>query len=569
MTQSLPATSHEFAELGWDRIEPFYRDLEAQTLTQGSVAGWLADWSRLAALVSETEQRLLVATSINTADKGAEARLERYLDGVYQEAQKADQRLKERLIASGLEPEGFNVPLRNMRAEADLFREANVPLQARELKLSTEFDQVVGAQTVEWKGEEIPIARLSPVLEQTDRAEREKAWRLMVGRKIEDRARLNEIWQRFFSLRSEIAANAGLPSYREVKWRELLRFDYTPEDCKRFHEAIERVVVPVAGRIYERRRKALGLEVLRPWDLDVDPSGKPGLKPFADVRAMIDKCLSVLGKVDPELGAQFQTMDEEGLLDLESRKNKAPGGYCTNFDVVRKPFVFMNASGVHDDVQTLLHEAGHAFHVFATSNLPYQQQLAYTSEIAEVASMSMELLAGPYLADPEAGFYTEAEAARARIQHLEGMVLFWPFMAVVDAFQHWVYENPGQGIEPEACEAKWTELWQRFMPGVDWSGLEFERAMGWQRKLHIFVVPMYYVEYGMASLGALQVWRNSLTDPAGAVRAYRHMLSLGGTRPLPELFAAANARFAFDDATLGEAVGLVEGKLEELGALAG
>lgn len=569
METTLPSTVEEFIRLGWDAIAPHYGALERADLDEKTAAQWLARWSRLAELTSETEQRLFVATSIDTADKNAEERLNAYLDEVYQEAQKADQRLKEKLLASGLEPEGFEVPLRNMRAEAELFCEANVPLLASEMKLSQEYDQIVGAQTVQWAGEEIPVARLNPVLEETNRERREEAWRLMVGRKIEDRERLNGLWRKFYDLRLEIAGNAGFASYREYKWKELLRFDYTPEDCKQFHAAIERTVVPVAKKIYDRRRESLGVGRLRPWDLDVDVSGRMPLHPFDAIERLIDRSRGVLARVDPELGAQFQTMAEQGLLDLDSRKNKAPGGYCTNFDIVRKPFVFMNASGVHDDVQTLLHEAGHAFHVFATADLPYVQQLAYTSEIAEVASMAMELLAGPYLSDPETGFYTEAEAARARIKHLEGVVLFWPYMAVVDAFQHWAYETPDHATDPGAVEAKWTELWERFMPGVDWSGLEFERAMGWQRKLHIFGVPMYYVEYGMASLGALQVWRNSLSDPRGAVQAYRRMLALGGTRPLPELFAAAGAKFAFDDATLGEAVGLVETKLAELQAVAG
>lgn len=568
MESTLPATSEEFMRLEWDAIEQHFLELERFELTPQNASQWLARWSRLAELVAETEQRLFVATSVNTADKDAEARLNAYLDGVYQEAQKADQRLKEKLLASGLEPEGFEVPLRNMRAEADLYRDANVPLLAKEMKLSQEYDQIVGAQTVEWDGEEIPVARLTPVLEETDRNRRERAWRLMVGRKIEDRQRLNELWKSFYGLRSEIAHNSNCPSYRERKWKELFRFDYTPDDCKGFHAAIERQVVPAAGRIYARRREALGVDTLRPWDLDVDASGREPLHPFTDVAQLVARCRGVLGKVSGDLGDQFQQMADEGLLDLDSRKNKAPGGYCTNFDAVRKPFIFMNASGVHDDVQTLLHEAGHAFHVFATAQLPYVQQLAYTSEIAEVASMSMELLAGPSLSDADTGFYTEAEAARARIKHLEGVVQFWPYMAVVDAFQHWAYENPSHATDPSAIEAKWTELWERFMPGVDWSGLELERAMGWQRKLHIFVVPMYYVEYGMASLGALQVWRNALDDPEGAVRAYRRMLSLGGTRPLPELFQAAGAKFAFDDATLGQAVDLVESQLRELRTLA-
>jgi oligoendopeptidase F len=257
-------------------------------------------------------------------------------------------------------------------------------------------------------------------------------------------------------------------------------------------------------------------------------------------------------------------MVRENLLDLDNRKNKAPGGYCTSFSLARKPFIFTNAVGVHDDVQTLLHEGGHSFHVFETAQLPYLAQLNVPMEFAEVASMAMEQLAGPYLEKSQGGFYTAQEAARARVEFLEGAVLFWPYMAVVDAFQHWVYENPDHAAEPANCDARWSELWQRFMPGVDWSGLEDLMAAGWQRKPHIFESPFYYVEYGLAQLGAAQVWRNSLRNQASAVDSYRKALSLGGTVSLPELYLAAGARLAFDADTLGQSVKLMEDTILKL-----
>ena len=244
-------------------------------------------------------------------------------------------------------------------------------------------------------------------------------------------------------------------------------------------------------------------------------------------------------------------MRREKLLDLVNRKRKAPGGYCTDFSAVKRPFICMNAVGVHDDVQTLLHEGGHSFHVFETASLPYHQQTQVPMEFAEVASMGMELLAAPYLAADQGGFYSPADAARARIEHLEGTLLFWPYMAVVDAFQHWVYENPDAATDPVNCDRTWGEQWDRFMRGVDWGGLEEEKVTGWHRKLHIFQVPFYYVEYGLAQLGAMQVWRNALRDQAKAVANYRQALALGGTVTLPELFATAGAKFAFDAQTLG------------------
>jgi oligoendopeptidase F len=368
-------------------------------------------------------------------------------------------------------------------------------------------------------------------------------------------------------VRARIAKNAGKPSYREYTWQQKLRFDYTPEDCKSFAAAIEKVVVPAATRIYKKRQKALGLDSLRPWDLvdgwysrPAPAANVPTLKPFQSIDELKTKVSSIFHKVDPVLGGYFDTILAEGLNDLDNRKNKAPGAYCTSYTSLRKPFIFVNAVGVHDDVMTTLHESGHSFHVFETAKIPYIQQLAVPMEFAEVASMGMELLASPYLGE----FYTQSDMARARIEHLEGMLLFWPFMAVVDSFQQWAYENPKAGADPRLCDAKWGELWDRFIPGVDYSGMETVKNTGWQRKLHIHQIPFYYVEYGLAQLGAVQIFGNARKDQAAAVASYRKALSLGGMVTLPELFSAAGAKFGFDVPTVKTAVDLMEEVVGEL-----
>jgi len=292
--------------------------------------------------------------------------------------------------------------------------------------------------------------------------------------------------------------------------------------------------------------------------------GRTPLKPFRDVEELEAVGAQIFTQVDPQLGAYFQRMRDDRLLDLPNRKGKAPGAYCIDFAVQKVPFIFHNAAGSHEDVQTLLHEAGHAFHVFERINLPYHQMQDSPMEFNEVASMAMELLAAPYLMREQGGFYTQAEAARARIDHLTGLLVFWPYMAVVDAFQHWVHENIDTALDPTRCDEKWAELWNRYIIGVDYSGLEQDMMTGWHRKLHIHRVPFYYVEYGLAQLGAVQVWANAIEDQAGAVASYRRALSLGGTSALPDLYAAAGARFAFDAATLGRAVDLIERTIEEL-----
>jgi oligoendopeptidase F len=310
------------------------------------------------------------------------------------------------------------------------------------------------------------------------------------------------------------------------------------------------------------------LNQLRPWDLNVDPSPQPPLKPYAGQDELVQGSLNIFERVDPGLARQLAVMAEENLLDLDTRAGKALGGYCNNLPWRGRPFIFMNGAGTHDDVQTMLHEAGHAFHAFEAFALPYIWQMDIPMEFCEVASMGMELLSAPYLTRDSGrgggGFYTPAEAARARIEHLNSILTFLPYMAVVDAFQHWVYTHPDTALDPAACDETWDALWGRFMRGVDWTGFEAERMSGWHRKLHIFQVPFYYVEYGMAQVGALQVWRNALRDQKAAVATYRAALRLGGTRSLPGLFQAAGAEFRFDRPMLTDLVGLIEETISQL-----
>ena len=436
----------------------------------------------------------------------------------------------------------------------------------KDSKLSKEYDAIIGAQTVEWEGEEITITQLSPVLLGTDRDKREKAWRLANERRLEDREKINEIWKQILKLRIEIAKNAGFDNYRSWRWQYLKRFDYTPEDCLKFHDAIEKVVMPFVNGLMKERKEKLGLDTLKPWDLSVDASGREPLVPFQNADELEEKCHNIFKAVDPELGKHFDVMRGKKLLDLANRKGKAPGGYCTEYYYQRLPFIFMNAVGTHGDVQTMLHEGGHAFHVFESDELPYSAQREVGMEFAEVASMAMELLAAPYITNDFGGFYDLEDANRARIEHLEKSVMFWPYMAVVDAFQHWAYTNPEEAINPDNCDKEWTLLWKRFQTFEDLDSSEFEDviATGWHNKLHIYHVPFYYVEYGMAQLGAIQVWGNALKNQSSAVQKYRNALSKGGNATLPELFEAAGAKFEFDEPMLNYAVNLVSDNIKEL-----
>ena len=564
MFTTLPKDPQIFIQWNWSQFAPFIEDLLKRPLSSDNLDNWVMDWSDVCRIISEMFNRLLVATTLNTADRKAKNRFNAFLDEVYSPSQAVNQVLKQKLLASGLQPKGFDISLRNIRVEAEIYHEENLPLLSEEKKLVNEYDEIIGAHTVEWEDGEVTTTQLEPVYLSLQRSKREKAWRRSMERKLADRQKLNALWGTMLDVRRKIARNAGFMNYRAYRWNELLRFDYTPENCMQFHQAIEKVAVPAARRIYAKRQKQLGLDKLRPWDLNVDPLGREALKPYQTITELEDKVSTIFHRVDPELGGYFDIMRSKGLLDLDNRKGKAPGAYCNNYDMVRLPFIFENAVGLHADVATLLHESGHGFHVFEEAHLPYYHQLQVGMEFNEVASMAMELLASPYLLASEGGFYSEKEAARARIEHLEEDVIFWPYMAVVDAFQHWAYTNPAKAVNPDNCDQKWAELWQRFTIGVDWSGLDDYMVTGWQRKQHIFEVPFYYVEYGLASLGAFQVWSNALKDQKAAVAAYRRALALGGTVSLPKLYETAGARFAFDARTLQEAVSLAEQMIETL-----
>jgi oligoendopeptidase F len=548
----------------WEDLKPHAQALEALPFTPDTIDSTMRQIAEFWRLVSEMGNRIYVATTENTQDETAQRRFMTLIQHIQPELSRLENVLNLRLLESGVQPANYEPALRYIRKQVEMFREENLPLISQINALENEFNQVVGAQTLEFEGETKTIPQMSTYQYAPDRSLRERAFKAVHARRLQDRETLNGLWKKLFTLRQQVARNAGFNNFMEYQWFMLGRFDYTIDDARRFHDAIEKVVVPAVIRLNEKRRRALGVEVLKQWDVYVDEYNREPLKPFSTVDELVSGTQQIFDQVDPELGAYFRIMKDEGYLDLDNRPNKAPGGYCTSFAHVKRSYIFMNAVGLHDDLQTMLHEGGHAFHNFEAFYWPYVGQNHAPIEFCEVASMSMELLAQPYLVKEKGGFYTAKDAARATLEHLAGMLTFWPYMAVVDAFQIWAYTNGEDALDPALCDAKWAELWNRFKQGVDYSEPDEWVKLGWHRKLHIFTVPMYYIEYGIAQLGAAQVWVNSLTDPAGALKAYRHGLSLGNTRRLPDLFAAAGARLAFDADTLGRMVQAIEDKMADL-----
>ena len=547
----------------WDEIEPYFNELEARDI--GSVLDlnqWLLDCSALQAAIDEVGADRYVKMTCRTDDAERE---KAYLHFVEEIAPRCEPRWHALHVkhvscphAADLPGPRFEVYDRSVRNQVELFREENIPLQVEEAKLAQQFQKISGAMTVEFDGRERTLQQLGLYLERTDRDLRRRAWERGSARRLQDAESLETIFDELFALRHRIALNTGAKDYREYAFKARERFDYTPEDCLAFHDSVERTVVPVMRAVHARRRDALGVDVLRPWDLAVDEKGRGPLRPFESTDELVARCSTIFHRVDPVLGDQFVGMNDRGYFDLESRKGKAPGGYQTTYEESRHPFIFMNAVGLHGDVQTLIHEGGHAFHTYAARHDPLVAYRSSPLEFAEVASMGMELLASEHLDV----VYDGDDLVRARRRQLEDVITVLPWVATIDAFQHWMYAHPEH--TSEARRDCWLSLRERFGGLEDFSGYDRELACWWQRQLHLYQTPFYYIEYGIAQLGALQIWCNAREDRRGAIRAYRNGLKLGGSRPLPELFAAAGIRFDFTDDTLKPLVDAVEAELDRL-----
>jgi oligoendopeptidase F len=558
----LPTDSDDLAAASWADLVPWFDALESVPLDRGNAEPWLATWSQLAALVHEAAASAMIAYTADTTSEAKRAAHLRFSTEILPRMDEREAALARRIVALGWSRPGLETTLRRFRTGVEIFRAANVPRLGELEALAADYQAITGGMLAEWYGAKLPLPQLLPHLRSPDRRVRERAFRALNQPYLDEHDRLAALFDRMYALRQAVAHEAGFPDFVGWTFAARHRYDYGPEDCARFHAAVEEVVVPAAARALERRRRRLGVERILPWDLQADPDGREPVRAFADEAEFIGRARRVFDAVDPVLGRQFGVMAEEDLLDLSSRVGKAPGGYCETLPVRGRPYVHMNAVGLLEDVMTLLHEAGHCFHSFAAHEQPLLWQRHPGAEAAELASMSMELLALPFVAHP-GGFVSRADAARAWTEHLEDILLTLPHIASVDAFQSWIYTS-GEGHDAAARDAAWLGIRARFETGVDWSGLEAERVARWYRQLHIFTYPLYYIEYGIAQVGALQVWRNSLADPVRAVADYRRALALGAIRPLPEVYRTAGARLAFDAGTMGELVALVEARLAEL-----
>ena len=548
----------------WESIEPFMNDLRDRKLScSNCLETFIADRSSLSEVISETRARLYIDMTCHTDDEEIQKSWMQFVENVQPKLSEYSDILNRRLVEhEALDdlPERFGILVKGIKSDIAIFREENIPLSTRATKLVTEYNEICGAQMVEFDGEQKTFAQMAIYFENTDRKIREDAWKAVSERRFEDNERVSEIYDELIQIRHKIATNAGFEGFQQYMFASMHRFDYSIEDCLEFHESIETVCQPLRHRTDGERMRDLGVDSLRPWDMGVDVKGRPPLQPFNDVQEMVDGCSRIFHNMSEELGNYFDQLDANDCLDLDSRKGKAPGGYQYYLQKSRLPFIFMNAAGTQRNIETMIHEAGHAFHSFYSGHLDLIHERDSPIEFAEVASMSMELLTHPHWEE----FYDNKDADRARRKHLEDIISFMPWMATIDAFQHWVYANPNHSREQRA--EKWLELGERFGPNVDMTGFEDIHKVSWQRQGHLFGVPFYYVEYGIAQLGALQMWKYHRRDTQDALDRYKAGLSLGYTRGLTELFQASGLELSFSESYVGDLIGEIDEALAELPA---
>ncbi|WP_273213525.1 M3 family oligoendopeptidase [Runella zeae] len=555
----------DFELTTWEQLQPFYENLVNRPIQSAeALRQWFLDKSELESYLSENFAWRYIRMTCDTSSEQYQQEfgdfVENFQPHLSSYGNALDKKALESPFLNELKDQGFDIALRSMKKAIEIFRDENIPLQTQIQTEQAKYGATVGAMTVNIQGEEVTLQKASDFLQSTDRALREEVWNKIQTRRLEDKDKLDELLNTLRDLRHQVATNAGFDNFRDYMFAALGRFDYTPQDCFNFHESVAEAVVSMLNTMALERKEALQLSSLRPWDFKVDPQNLPPLKPFSTGDELLEKTITCFTLLDPELGDYLRIMKAMGHLDLESRKGKAPGGYNYPLEEIGVPFIFMNATSNLRDLVTLLHEGGHAVHNFVTRNLLLNSFKNTPAEVAELASMSMELLTMDYW---DVFFENKDELRRAKIQHLESIIETLPWVATIDKFQHWIYENPSHSVAER--QQNWLTIYEQFSDSLtDWSGLEAFKKYIWQKQLHIYEVPFYYIEYGMAQLGAIGVWRNYKQNPQQGLQGYLNALKLGYTAPISAIYAAANIPFDFSKEYITELMNFVKDELEKL-----
>ena len=566
--QFLPA---DFTITNWESLHPFLINLDEREINSSSdLKQWLKDASELEAVISEDACWRQIKMTCDTENKELEESFNYFMMEIQPKVQPYSDKLNKKLVENPftkeLDANNYFTYLRNVKKNIELFREVNIPINAELNVMQQQFGTISGKMTVEVNGQEYTLQQAAKFLEDEDRSVREEVYHKINKRRLEDKEALNKLFTTLLQKRHQVAVNTDFENYRDFRFKELGRFDYSKEDCFQFHEAVKLHVMPLVNQIYEAKKKKLGLDTLRPWDVEAEPAGIQPLRPFKTGEELTEKTIACFDELStgPDgksfFGDCLRKMKELGHLDLESRKGKAPGGYNCPLAESGAPFIFMNAAGQLDDVTTMVHEGGHAIHSFLAHELELTGFKEYPTEIAEVASMAMELFS---MDKWNVFFDSPEELKRAKEQQLERVITIFPWIATIDKFQHWIYENPNHTEEERS--AQWMIIAEEFSsPLIDFSGLEEYRRYGWQRQLHLYEVPFYYIEYGIAQLGAIGLWQQYKQDPEKAMNNYITALQLGGTKTLPELFKAAGLQFDLSPEHIKQLMKFVKSELESL-----
>ncbi|MEO6645939.1 MAG: M3 family oligoendopeptidase [Chitinophagaceae bacterium] len=558
----------EFRLSDWEQLEPFFKNLlDREINSREDLEQWLKDSSELEAVVSEDACWRQIKMTCDTENKALEEAFTFFVMQIQPYIQPYADKLNKKLIespfTSELDQKKYFTYLRSVKKNIELFREKNIPLQSELSVLAQQYGVISGKMTIDVKGQEYTLQQAAKFLESHDRALREEVYMKIQERRLKDKEVLNEMYSQLIQKRHQVAQNADFKNYRDYKFVEMGRFDYSKEDCFQFHDAVKKHVLPLVDIIYENKRKKLNLETLRPWDVEAEAEGITPLNPFKNSDELIEKSIDCFKQLRPFFGECLKKMKAIGHLDLESRKGKAPGGYNCPLAESGAPFIFMNAAGQMHDVTTMVHEGGHAVHSFLAHPLELSSFKDYPMEIAEVASMAMELFSMDYW---NTFFTKDEELQRAKEHQLERVITIFPWIAIIDKFQHWVYENPAHSLEERGD--KWMEILTEFSSAsIDWSGLDEFRRFSWQRQLHLFEVPFYYIEYGIAQLGAIGMWKQFKENKESALDNYTRALSLGGTRTLPELYEAAGLKLDLSASHIEILMLFVQKELENILAI--
>jgi oligoendopeptidase F len=554
-----------FVITDWNSSASYFEDLSERQLNNPvDLEKWLKDMSELEAVVSEDVSWRHIRMTCNTEDKQLQENFTYFMMEIQPKIQPYADKLNRMLVGSPmtaqLDKQKYFTYLRSVKKSIELFREENIPIQSELSVLSQQFGSISGKMTVTVNDQEYTLQQAMKFLENPDRSLREEVYRKVQERRLQDKEPLNNLFTELIKRRDQIARNAGFANFRDYKFVEMGRFDYTKEECFRFHDSVKQHVLPLVELINKYKKHKLGVDQLRPWDLDAEPAGQEPLRPFKSGEELLEKTVHCFNKLSPFFADCLVTMKKMNRFDLESRIGKAPGGYNCPLAETGAPFIFMNAAGQMHDVTTMVHEGGHAIHSFLSHHLELSAFKEYPMEIAEVASMAMELFS---MENWEIYFQNPEDLRRAKIQQLERVITIFPWIATIDKFQHWVYENPNH--TPEERTDNWYRIFQEFnSKTVDWSGLELFQKNIWQKQLHLFEVPFYYIEYGIAQLGAIGLWMQFKKKKDLALDHYIQALSLGGTKTLPELYEAAGLKFDFSGAYIKELMDFVGKEMEAL-----